>query len=61
MIQSVLLTELAFVLTTEEPKYELALGHSAIVKLDFIISCFLPAEIELMSQAMKAWGGVPPP
>lgn len=47
-------------LTKEEPKDELAAGRAAIVKLDFIIPCFLPAEVELTSQALNAWGGVPP-
>jgi hypothetical protein len=52
------LNGLAFVLTTEEPKDELALGRAAIVKLDFVIPCFLPAEAELTSQALNAWGDV---
>jgi hypothetical protein len=47
-------------MTTGEPKDELAIGRAAIVKLDFIILCFLPAEVELTSQALNAWGSVPP-
>jgi hypothetical protein len=51
-----LLTGLAFMMTTEEPKDELSIDSHAIVKLDFIILCFLPAEVELTSQALNAWG-----
>jgi hypothetical protein len=36
-------------------------GRAAIVKPDFIISCFLPAEVELTFQALNAWSDVPPP
>ena len=36
-------------------------GWAAIVKLDFIILCFLPAVVELTSQALNAWSDVPPP
>lgn len=50
------LTGLAFVMTTEEPKDKLTIDSPAIVELDFIILCFLPAEVELTSQALNAWG-----
>jgi hypothetical protein len=35
--------------------------RAAIVETDFIILCFLPAEVELASQALNAWGYGPPP
>jgi hypothetical protein len=61
IILCVPLTRLAFMMTTGEPKDELARGSAAIVELDFIIRCFLPAEVELTSQALNAWGGIPTP
>jgi hypothetical protein len=50
------LAGLAFVITAEDPKDELAIDSPAIVEADFIILCFLPAEVELTSQALNAWG-----
>jgi hypothetical protein len=42
------------VITTGEPKDELAIDRAAIVELDFIILLFLPAEVQLTSQALNA-------